>query len=75
MAHAIYQFWGAGEMNLKKQNKQKKPTSLACPSVECTFRKMTCETPLSSIITLGLSGRWLLWGAGVAGLLVAGSQP
>lgn len=23
MAHAIYQFWGAGEMNLKKQNKQK----------------------------------------------------
>lgn len=54
MAHAIYQFWGAGEMNLKK----KKTTSLACPSVERTFRKVTCETPLLRI-TLGLSGTWL----------------
>lgn len=55
MAHAIYQFWGAGEMNFKKQNKT---TSLACPSVARTFRKVTCEAPLLRV-TLGFSGMWL----------------
>lgn len=61
-----YQFFGAGEMNLKKKN-----TSLACLSVKCTFRKVMCQTPLWRI-TLGLSGMWLsLWAASSAGLLEA----
>lgn len=53
-------FWGRGD-ELKK-----KKTSLACPSVNCTFRKVMCQTPLLRI-TLGLSGMWLLWEASAGG--------
>lgn len=52
--------------------KKKKKISLACPSVNCTFRKVMCQTPLLRI-TLGLSGMWLSRGKQVQlGLLVEG---
>lgn len=52
--------------------KKKKNISLACPSVNCTFRKVMCQTPLLRI-TLGLSGMWLSRGKQVQlGLLVEG---
>lgn len=60
-----YQFFGAGEMNLKKNFS-------GCPSVKCTFRKVVCQTPLWWI-TLGLLGVWLSCGQQVQlGLLWKG---
>lgn len=44
----------------------KKNTALACLSVNCTFRKVMCQTPLLRI-TLGLSGMWLSWEASTSG--------